>query len=136
MYIFSILDRVGLQERERVDQIHEQLIHALQHCIKKNHPGDKKLLGKLLGGLVPIRELTYRANKALPKIKKDWSTNCNLDPFWEEFIEDSPNWQKEHVWQPLYMQPDADLVKVETIITFIITVYPPPHQQPIQDIHN
>lgn len=90
-------DRVALQEREKAEQLHDQLIHALQHLIKKNHPGDRKLLGKLLGSLVPIRELTYRANKALPKIKKDWSSNCNLDPFWEEFIEDSPNWGKEHV---------------------------------------
>ena len=91
------LDRVELDQREKVESLHEHLVEALRYCVQRNHPTDKRLLGKVLGSLVPIRELTIRANKALPKIKKDWATSCQLDPFWEEFIEDSHKWGQDHI---------------------------------------
>lgn len=77
--------------------LQELLVDALRHCLQMNHPNDKRLLAKVLGSLVPIRELTVRSNKALPKIKKDWASSCKLDPFWGEFIDDSPNWGKDHI---------------------------------------
>lgn len=97
-YCFGLFaDRVVLEQRGKVELLQELLVEALRHSIQANHPSDKRLLGRVLSCLVPIRELTVRSNKALPKIKKDWAGSCKLDPFWEEFIEDSPNWVKEHI---------------------------------------
>ncbi|XP_067933451.1 peroxisome proliferator-activated receptor alpha-like [Watersipora subatra] len=95
--IITFPDRVILKEKEQVEKLQEHLVEALRYCLQTNHPKDDRLLSRVLGSLVPIRELTVRANKALPKIKNDWASSCELDPFWEEFIEDSENWGKEHV---------------------------------------
>lgn len=95
--IVLFVDRVVLEQRVQVEKLQDKLVDALRHSIKVKHPMKRGLLARVLGNLVPIRELTIRANIALPKIKKDWGLSCELDPFWKEFIDDSPNWQKDHM---------------------------------------
>lgn len=90
-------DRVELESKEAVEKIQHRLVVALKDCVEMNHPGERHLLAKVLVSLVPLRELTLRSNIALPKIQKDWSPACSLDPFWGEFISDSHSWYDNHL---------------------------------------
>lgn len=95
LWIF-VSDRVDIVQKKELTAIHDRLVLALQSCLQKNHPDSKLLLAKVLMSLVSIRDLTARSNKALPKIQKDWSSACKIDPYWNEFIEDSHTWSQEH----------------------------------------
>jgi len=88
---------VVLEKREEVQALQDKLVDALCLSIQINHPNDKGLLGRLLGNLAPIRELTLRANIAMPKIKNDWSKSCNIDPIWNKFITDCNAWSSNQM---------------------------------------
>jgi len=73
------------------------LVDTLRYCLRNSRPNCRSFIGKVLVSLVPIRELTRLSNKALPKIQKDWIPNCELDPFWGQFIEDADKWEAQQI---------------------------------------
>lgn len=61
----SVLDRSGLEDPERIEQMQEPILQALKHYIRSRRPAQPHIFAKLLMKLTDLRSLSVKGKPCL-----------------------------------------------------------------------